>query len=56
MSDYYRKYECERCYADMRTKDDPDGTGNYSGGEYGWVCDQCLDEIEWEREHEEECI
>ena len=42
------EWECEKCGADMRSRYDPDGVGNYMGGEHGWVCNHCAREIEME--------
>ena len=40
-----KEWECEECGADMRTENDPDGTGNLRFG-HGWVCDNCASEID----------
>lgn len=37
---------CENCGASLITEHDQDGTGNYAGGDLGWVCDDCY--IEWQ--------
>jgi len=36
-------YECEECYVDLRSEDDPDGTGNLTSE--GWLCDDCLNNL-----------
>lgn len=46
------EYHCEDCGADMRSEHDEDGTGNLT--ENGWICDDCLDRLEWDRLEEEQ--
>jgi hypothetical protein len=41
-------YECEECGADMRSEYDESGTGNLTRN--GWLCDECLMELD---EHDE---